>query len=157
MIPTNSLSRSSTLRGSGNIAVLGIGGADRSMAPSLLIEFGSEALRNPRLSIFVARIASWARRSRAATGAGALALKGHVRMVFTDPAAILANEAFHGLASARRSPSFHSTSRITLRRLIRSSACTTSLLSSTASRRSTVRFESPRYPPRCAWRPQRRE
>jgi hypothetical protein len=47
---------------------------------------------------------------------------------------------------ARRS--FHSTSRITLRRFIRSRACTTSLLSSTASRRSTVRFASPRYSPK---------
>ena len=48
--------------------------------------------------------------------------------------------------SVRRS--FHSTSRITLRRFIRSRACTTSLLSSTASRRSTVRFASPRYSPK---------
>ena len=46
------------------------------------------------------------------------------------------------------SPLYHSTSRITLRRFIRSRACTTSLLSSTASRRSTVRFASPRYSPK---------
>jgi len=46
------------------------------------------------------------------------------------------------------SPLYHSTSRITLRRFIRSSACTRSLLSSTASRRSTVRFASPRYSPK---------
>ena len=51
-------------------------------------------------------------------------------------------------ASARPGLSFHSTSRITLRRFIRSSECTTSLLSSTASRRSTVRFASPRYSPK---------
>jgi hypothetical protein len=37
---------------------------------------------------------------------------------------------------------FHSTSRITLRRFIRSRACTTSFLSSTARRRSTVRVAS---------------
>jgi hypothetical protein len=36
----------------------------------------------------------------------------------------------------------HSTSRIARRRFIRSSACTTSFLSSTASRRSTVSFAS---------------
>jgi hypothetical protein len=46
----------------------------------------------------------------------------------------------------------HSTSRRTLRIFIRSSACTTSLLSSTTSRRSTVRVASrcsgPTYSPR---------
>jgi hypothetical protein len=46
------------------------------------------------------------------------------------------------------SPLYHSTSRITLRRFIRSRACTTSLLSSTASRRSTVRAASRGYSPK---------
>ena len=53
-----------------------------------------------------------------------------------------------GPDAMRLSPLYHSTSRITLRRFIRSRACTTSLLSSTASRRSTVRFASPRYSPK---------
>ena len=46
------------------------------------------------------------------------------------------------------SPLYHSTRRITRRRFMRSRACTRSLLSSTARRRSTVRFASPRYSPK---------
>jgi hypothetical protein len=53
---------------------------------------------------------------------------------------------------SRRRVFHHSTNRITLRRFIRSSASTTSFLSSTASRRSTVRVASRRpgsmYSPR---------
>ena len=45
----------------------------------------------------------WTRRSRAAAVAGALALEKSIRMVFTHPAAILANGALHRfLASFRR-------------------------------------------------------
>jgi hypothetical protein len=69
--------------------------SDVSMAPSLLVEFGFEALRGPRF--IVIRIAPWTRLSRAAAGAGAVALEWPVRMVLTNPAAILTNEAFYGL------------------------------------------------------------
>jgi hypothetical protein len=67
------------------------------MTPALFVEFGFEALRWSRFGIIVARIALWTRRSGAAAGAGALALKGPVRMVLTHPAAVITNEAFHGL------------------------------------------------------------
>ena len=43
---------------------------------------------------------------------------------------------------------FHSTNHITLRRFVRSSACMTSFLSSTANRRSTVRAASRGYSPK---------
>ena len=68
---------------------------DVSVARSLLVEFGFEALRGPRF--IVIGIAPWTRLSRAAAGAGAAALEWPVRMVLTNPAAILTNEAFHGL------------------------------------------------------------
>jgi hypothetical protein len=55
-------------------------------------------------------------------------------------AAPAANQA--PTVSRRRVFLAHSTSRITLRRFVRSSACTTSFLSSSISKRSTVRIES---------------
>ena len=94
-----------------------------------------------------ARIALWTRHSRAAAGAGALALERSIRVGFTDPAAILTNGALHG-ACYRAGLFFHSTNRITLRRFVRSSACMTSVLSCTANRRSTVRDASRGYSPK---------
>jgi hypothetical protein len=64
------------------------------MAPALFVEFGFEALRRPRF--IVARIAPWTRRSRAAAGAGVLALERSIRMGLADPSAILTNGALHG-------------------------------------------------------------
>ena len=66
-----------------------------SMPPALFVEFGFEALRRPRLGILVARIAPWTRLSRAAAGAGAVALPRSIGMAFTNPAAVLAKGAFH--------------------------------------------------------------
>jgi hypothetical protein len=117
-----------------------------SMTPTLFVEFGFEALRRPRFGILVARIARWTGRPSATAGAGVLALE----RVYPDgsrrPIRSHHKRSISWFRSVRRS--FHSTSRITLRRFIRSRACTTSLLSSTASRRSTVRFASPRYSPK---------
>jgi hypothetical protein len=65
------------------------------VTPALFVEFGFEALRQPRLDIFIARIAPCARRASAAAVAGAPAFERPVRMVLTDPAAIVANGALH--------------------------------------------------------------
>ena len=54
---------------------------------------GLEAFGQPRL---ICRVAIRARHPRATTGAGALALPRSIRIVFTNSAAVFANEAFHG-------------------------------------------------------------
>jgi len=59
---------------------------------SVLKPFGGRGF-----GIIFARIALWTRRSGAAADAGALALERSIRMVLTDPSAVIANEAFHGL------------------------------------------------------------
>ena len=108
----------------------------RSMAPALLVEFGFETLRRPRFGITM--VAPWTRLPGAAAGAGVLALPRSIRMVLANPAAILTNGALHWLS---RFCSI-STNRSSLRFCIRSSAKSTSLLSSIANRRSTVRVGS---------------
>src|SRR2546429_7364546 len=70
------------------------------------------------------------------------------RAYFVDGWGTLAAPPFVAQYNCNVFPLYHSTSRITLRRFMRSRACTTSLLSSTASRRSTVCFASPRYSPK---------
>jgi len=66
------------------------------MAPALLVEFGLEALRHPR--IVVARAATWTRSPGGAAGAGVLTLPWFIGVAFTNPVAVLAEGAFHGLA-----------------------------------------------------------
>jgi hypothetical protein len=63
------------------------------MAPALLVEFGLEALRHPR--IVVARVATWTRSPGGAAGAGVLTLPWFIGVAFTNPAAVLAEGAFH--------------------------------------------------------------
>ena len=73
------------------------------MTPALFVEFSFEALRRPRSGIVDAGIARWTWRASAAAGAGALALERSIRMVLTDPAAIITHGAIHrSLASFRR-------------------------------------------------------
>ena len=79
-----------------------LGGADRSMAPSLLVKFGFEARRRSRL--IVTRIARGTGCSRAATGAGVLTFPWAVRVVLANPAAILANRALHWSRFSFRRP-----------------------------------------------------
>jgi hypothetical protein len=66
------------------------------MAPALLVEFGLKALRHPR--IVVARVAAWTRSAGGAAGAGVLTLPWFIGVAFRNPAAVLAEGAFHGLA-----------------------------------------------------------
>src|ERR1700730_734718 len=66
------------------------------MTPALFVECGSKALRHSR--IVVARVATWAGSAGCSAGAGAFAFPGSIRVSFTNPAAILAEGAFHGLA-----------------------------------------------------------
>jgi hypothetical protein len=69
-------------------------------------------------------------------------LRGRLKLA----ASFISNATMRGGGAGSRRRVFfgldHSTSRITLRRFIRSRACTTSFLSSTARRRSTVRVAS---------------
>jgi len=74
------------------------------MPPALFVEFGFEAPRRPRFGINVARIAPWTRRSRAAAGAGALALKWPGRVVLTNPAAVFTHSAIHSSLFSFRRP-----------------------------------------------------
>src|ERR1700676_2618609 len=66
------------------------------MTPALLVECGFKALRHPR--IVVARIATWAGSAGGSAGACVFAFPGSIRVSFTNPAAILAEGAFHGMA-----------------------------------------------------------
>jgi hypothetical protein len=65
------------------------------MTPTLFVEFGSEALRWPWCRFFVARIAPGTGSAGGATSAGVLAFPWSIGMTFTNPAAVLANQASH--------------------------------------------------------------
>jgi hypothetical protein len=64
------------------------------MAPAIFVELGFEPFRHSRI-IVNARVAAWARRSGAATGAGVLAFPWSIGMALTNPTAVLANHASH--------------------------------------------------------------
>ena len=65
------------------------------MTPALFVELGLKLFRHLRVSAIVDRIALRTRGSRRAAGAGVLAFPRAIRMAFTDPAAVLAEHAFH--------------------------------------------------------------
>src|SRR5713101_7985881 len=63
-------------------------------APALLVELGSIAIRQSRRFASCGRVALRARRAGSAAGAGMFAFPWSIGMVFTNPAAILAERAF---------------------------------------------------------------
>jgi len=65
------------------------------MAPALFVELSLEARRQPRRLILQGRIAPRAGHADAAAGAGVPAFPRPLRMIFADPAAVLATGAFH--------------------------------------------------------------
>jgi hypothetical protein len=65
------------------------------MAPTLLIGFSSKTLRRPWRRFLLARIAPRTQRAGGATGAGVLAFPRSIGMGFTNPAAVLTDDAFH--------------------------------------------------------------
>src|SRR6202011_5490162 len=65
------------------------------MAPSPLVELGSKALWWPRFRLFVAQVAVRAGHARAATRASVFAFPRSIRVGFANPAAVLAQRAFH--------------------------------------------------------------
>jgi hypothetical protein len=74
------------------------GPRDQSMTPAVLIHVYSEAVQRPWLRVII-HIAIAARHPRTAAWAGVLAFPRPMGMIFADPAAVLAEQAFHGLPS----------------------------------------------------------
>jgi hypothetical protein len=66
------------------------------VAPAFFIEDGSEAFRRSGRALIVARVAAGARHAGATAAAGVLAFPWPFRVALTNPAAVFANEAFHG-------------------------------------------------------------
>jgi hypothetical protein len=66
------------------------------MPPTILVDLGLKALRQTRLGRVIRRVAGRARRAGTAAGTGLRPFPWLVRMAFTDPAAVLAEGAFHG-------------------------------------------------------------
>jgi hypothetical protein len=60
------------------------------MAPALLVDIRPETLRRPRRGAFLWRVTLRARSTGAAAGASLLALPRPARVIFTDPATVLA-------------------------------------------------------------------
>src|ERR1700682_5097838 len=69
-----------------------------SMTPAVLIHVYSEAVQRPWLSAII-QIAIAARHPGTAAWGGVLAFPWPMGMIFADPAAVLAEQAFHGLLS----------------------------------------------------------
>jgi hypothetical protein len=69
------------------------------MAPTLLIELGPEAFRQPRRFVLFRNVTPRAGRAGTTAGAGIFAFPRSIGMAFTYPAAVLAERAFHGLPS----------------------------------------------------------
>jgi hypothetical protein len=72
------------------------------MAPAILFRVRPEAFRHPRILALVTHIAAGARHARTTARVGTLAFPRSIRVVFTNPAAILAEQAFHGLPGLPR-------------------------------------------------------
>jgi hypothetical protein len=70
------------------------------MAPALLIDFGFETGRRPRCGPDICTVAGRAGRAGAAAATGARAFPKLVKVIFTDPAAVLAMSA--GRSHTRR-------------------------------------------------------
>jgi hypothetical protein len=64
------------------------------MTPALFVELHLEPFPHPRI-VVLARVAPWTRSAGAATGARVLAFPRSIRVGFTNPAAVLAQAAFH--------------------------------------------------------------
>jgi len=73
------------------------------MPPAVFVDLGFEAVRHPRRVAVVGGVADRAGRTRSAARAGVLAFPWLVGVVFTDPASVFAQGAFH--RSTRRSGS----------------------------------------------------
>jgi len=65
------------------------------MPPPVFVDLGFEAIRHPGRGAVVGSIADGARRTKSATGARVLAFPRLVRKALADPAAVLAEGAFH--------------------------------------------------------------
>jgi hypothetical protein len=74
------------------------------MTPTLFVEFGLKPFRHLRI-IVIAQIAIAARHSGTAAWAGVLAFPRLIGMIFANPSAILADQAFHSCSLARRASS----------------------------------------------------
>ncbi|MET4155678.1 hypothetical protein ABIC08_008599 [Bradyrhizobium sp. RT9b] len=81
----------------------GSGLFDRSLSvsPAVLVDLYPKAFRHPRHFTFASSVAGRAGRSSAATGAGAPAVPGAVRVVLANPAEIVALGARRGAAGQR--------------------------------------------------------
>jgi hypothetical protein len=65
------------------------------MPPAVFIDLGFEAARHPRRVPVVGRVADRAGRTRGAARTSVRAFPGLIRVALTDPAAVLAEGAFH--------------------------------------------------------------
>ena len=70
-----------------------------SMTPARLTHIRPETFWRPWLSVIIVHIAIAARHPGTAAWAGVLAFPWPMGMIFADPAAVLAEQAFHGLPS----------------------------------------------------------
>ena len=69
------------------------------MTPTVLVELGPEAIRQPRRFVLFGQVTLRTGRAGGAAGAGVFAFPWSIGMALTHPAAILAHRAFHGLPS----------------------------------------------------------